>query len=60
MFDNYIILGFECCNYVLLIQLMVFMVSIRLELEKLGFKLIIGLVVIINYIILIDIIDAIR
>ena len=46
-----------------LIQLMLFMESIRLELEKLGFKLIIELVVIFNYIIWIDIhfilIDAI-
>jgi hypothetical protein len=44
--------------------LMFFMESIRLKLEKLEFKLIIGLVVISNYIVWIDInfvlIDAIR
>jgi hypothetical protein len=43
---------------------MLFMESIRLKLEKLEFKLIIGLVVISNYIVWIDInfilIDAIR
>ena len=43
---------------------MLFIESIRLEFEKLGFKLIIGLVVIFNYIVLIyinfNLIDAIR
>ena len=46
-----IILGFECCNYVFLIQLMLFMESIRFELEKLGFKLIIKILVVFNNII---------
>ena len=49
------ILGFECCNDVFLIQLMLFIESIMFELEKLRFKLIIGLLVIFNYIVLIDI-----
>jgi hypothetical protein len=41
--DVEIILGFKCCNYMFLIQLMLFMESIRFELEKLGFKWIIWL-----------------
>jgi hypothetical protein len=32
------ILGFECCNCVFLIQLMLFMESIKFELEKLSFE----------------------
>ena len=49
--DVEIILGFECCNYVFLIQLMLFMESIRFELEKLGFKLIIEILVVFNNIV---------
>jgi len=41
--DVEIILDFTCCNYMFLIQLMLFMESIRFELEKLGFKWIIWL-----------------
>ena len=44
-------LGFQCCNYMFLIQLMLFMKSIRFELEKLEFKLIVELLAIFNNII---------
>jgi hypothetical protein len=44
--DDKIILGFECCNCVFLIQLMLFMESIKFELEKLSFEWIIGLLII--------------
>jgi hypothetical protein len=36
--DDEIILGFECCNCVFLIQLMLFIESIKFELEKLSFE----------------------
>jgi hypothetical protein len=44
-------LGFQCCNYMFLIQLMLFMESIRFELEKLEFKLIVELLAIFNNIV---------
>jgi hypothetical protein len=50
-YDVKIILDFKCCNYVFLIQLMLFMESIRFELEKLRFKLIIRLLVVFNNIV---------
>jgi hypothetical protein len=63
-YDVKIILDFKCCNYVFLIQLMLFMESIRFELEKLRFKLIIRLLVVFNNIVWIEIyfvlIDTIR
>jgi hypothetical protein len=49
--DVKILLGFECCNYVFLIQLMLFMELVRFELEKLEFKLIIELLFIFNNIV---------
>ena len=44
-------LGFQCCNYMFLIQLMLFMESIRFELEKLEFKFIVELLAIFNNIV---------
>jgi hypothetical protein len=70
MFDNYVFcwswdhFGFWMFHFVFLIQLMLFMESIRFELNKLGFKLIIGLLSIFSNIAWIEInfvlIDAIR
>jgi len=70
MFDNHVFcwcwdnFEFWMFHFVFLIQLMLFMESIRFELNKLGFKLIIGLLFIFNNIAWIEIhfilIDAIR